>query len=175
MKKEIYNEIKEEKELYISMCQKYYELFKNNGYAFKLYFIDRKIKKKLNVYIIAEISDVNNEKKVRVLIYKVLVYDYVTDRLRLCNNNLENALARILNKIDKTGKLNIGFINKYKLYSTDKKTFNRYYNKDVFIIISIILTLILATVDAILRTRNAARFYYEIFGFELANVSQLFF
>lgn len=110
-----------------------------------------------------------------MLIYKVLVYDYVTYRLRLCNNNLEKALARILNKIDKTGKLNVGFINKYKLYSTDKKTFDRYYNKDVFIIISIILTLILATVDAILRTRNAARFYYEIFGFELANVSQLFF
>lgn len=40
--KKIYNEIKEEKELYISMCQKYFELFKNNGYAFKLYFIDRK-------------------------------------------------------------------------------------------------------------------------------------
>ena len=106
-----------------------------------------------------------------MLIYKFLVYDYVTDRLRLCNNNLENALARILNKIDKTGKLNVGFISKFKLYLVD----NRYYNKDVFIIISIILTLILATVDAILRTRNAARFYYEIFGFELANVSQLFF
>ena len=45
------------------MFQKYFELFKNNGYAFKLYFIDRKIKKKLNVYIIAEIRDVNNEKK----------------------------------------------------------------------------------------------------------------
>lgn len=83
MKKEIYNDIKEEKKLYISMCQKYFELFKNNGYAFNLKFIDKKIKRKLNVYIIAEIRDVNNEKKVRVLIYKVLVYDYVTDRLTL--------------------------------------------------------------------------------------------
>ncbi len=90
MKKEIYNEIKEEKKLYISMCQKYFELFKNNGYAFNLKFIDKKIKRKLNVYIIAEILDVNNEKKVRVLIYKVLVYDYVTDRLILCNNQYIN-------------------------------------------------------------------------------------
>lgn len=110
-----------------------------------------------------------------MLIYKVLVYDYVTDRLRLCNNNFENALARILNKIDKTGKLDVGLISKYKLYSTDKKTFDRYYNKDIFIIISVILTLILIVINAILRARIVTRFYYEIFGVELINISQLFF
>ena len=169
MKKEIYDEIKEEKNLYISMFQKYFELFKNNGYAFNLKFIDKKIKKKLNVYIIAEIRDVNNEKKVRVLIYKFLVYDYVTDRLRLCNNNLEKALARILNKIDKTGKLNIGFISKFKLYLVDKKTFDKYYKDNISIIILIIFTVYILVI-AILRAKIRAHFfdYY-------ANVSQLFF
>lgn len=164
MKKEIYNEIKEEKELYISMCQKYFELFKNNGYAFKLYFIDRKIKRKLNVYIIAEIRDVNNEKKVRVLIYKVLVYDYVTDRLRLCNNNLENALAKILNKLDKTGKLNVGFISKFKLYLVDKKTFDKYY-KDYISIIILIFFIAFMIIIGILRAKTRAHFYSEVFGF----------
>jgi hypothetical protein len=162
--KKIYNEIKEEKELYISMCQKYFELFKNNGYAFKLYFIDRKIKRKLNVYIIAEIRDVNNEKKVRVLIYKVLVYDYVTDRLRLCNNNLENALARILNKLDKTGKLNAGFTSKFKLFLVDKKTFEKYY-KDYISIIILIFFIAFMIIIGILRAKTRAHFYSEVFGF----------
>ena len=162
--KKIYNEIKEEKELYISMCQKYFELFKNNGYAFKLYFIDRKIKRKLNVYIIAEIRDVNNEKKVRVLIYKVLVYDYVTDRLRLCNNNLENALARILNKLDKTGKLNAGFTSKFKLFLVDKKTFEKYY-KDYISIIILIFFIAFMIIIGILRAKTRAHFYSEVFRF----------
>ncbi len=165
MKKEIYNEIKEEKKLYISMCQKYFELFKNNGYAFNLKFIDKKIKRKLNVYIIAEIRDVNNEKKVRVLIYKVLVYDYVTDRLILCNNNLENALAKILNKLDKTGKLNVGFISKFKLYSVDKKTFDKYYKDNISIIILIIFTVYILVI-AILLAKTRAHFYSEVFGFD---------
>lgn len=164
MKKEIYNEIKEEKKLYISMFQKYFELFKNNGYAFKLYFIDRKTKRKLNVYIIAEIRDVNNEKKVRVLIYKVLVYDYVTDRLRLCNNNLENALARILNKLDKTGKLNVGFTGKFKLFLVDKKTFEKYY-KDYISIIILIFFIVFMIIIGILRAKTRAHFYSEVFGF----------
>lgn len=162
--KKIYNEIKEEKELYISMCQKYFELFKNNGYAFKLYFIDRKIKRKLNVYIIAEIRDVNNEKKVRVLIYKVLVYDYETDKLRLCNNNLENALARILNKLDKTGKLNVGFTSKFKLFLVDKKTFEKYY-KDYISIIILIFFIAFMIIIGILRAKTRAHFYSEVFGF----------
>ncbi len=165
MKKEIYNEIKEEKNLYISMLQKYFELFKNNGYALKLYFIDRKIKKKLNVYIIAEIRDVNNEKKVRVLIYKFLVYDYVTDRLRLCNNNLENALARILNKLDKTGKLNAGFTSKFKLFLVDKKTFEKYY-KDYISIIILIFFIVFMIIIGILRAKTRAHFYSEVFGFD---------
>lgn len=45
MKKEIYNDIKEAKKLYISTFQKYFELFKNSGYALKLNFIDRKKEK----------------------------------------------------------------------------------------------------------------------------------
>ena len=146
------------------MCQKYFELFKNNGYAFKLYFIDRKIKKKLNVYIIAEIRDVNNEKKVRVLIYKVLVYDYETDKLRLCNNNLENALARILNKLDKTGKLNVGFTSKFKLFLVDKKTFEKYY-KDYISIIILIFFIVFMIIIGILRAKTRAHFYSEVFGF----------
>lgn len=162
--KKIYNEIKEEKKLYISMCQKYFELFKNNGYAFNLKFIDKKIKRKLNVYIIAEIRDVNNEKKVRVLIYKVLVYDYVTDRLILCNNNLENALAKILNKLDKTGKLNVGFISKFKLYLVDKKTFDKYY-KDYISIIILIFFIAFMIIIGILRAKTRAHFYSEVFGF----------